>query len=88
MLFSVLYDIYERIIPIGSIKPLFHLSQKPTRKLAASAFKYSDWRNVLAASLRVVFCGEWKRALICETIEFFYMTNLKNQFLCVFLKGL
>ena len=45
-------------------KPLFHSSQKPTRKLAASAFKYCDWMKVLAASLRVGFCDEWKRAFI------------------------
>ena len=33
------------------VKPLFHLSQKPTRKLAASAFKYcNQWMKVLAAS--------------------------------------
>ena len=44
------------------LKPLFHSSQKPTRKLAASAFKYCDWMKVLAASLRVGFCDEWKRA--------------------------
>ncbi len=36
---------------------------KPTHKLAASAFKYSDWMKVLAASLLVGFCDEWKRAL-------------------------
>ena len=44
-------------------KPLFHSSQKSTRKLAATAFKYCDWMKVLAASLRVGFCDEWKRAL-------------------------
>ena len=32
-----------------------------TRKPAASAFKYCDWMKVLAASLRVGFCDEWKR---------------------------
>jgi hypothetical protein len=36
---------------------------KPTHKLAASAFKYSDWMKVLAASLLVGFCDEWNRAL-------------------------
>ena len=46
-----------------TVKPLFHSLQKPTRKLAASAFKYYDWMKVLAASLRVGFCDEWKRAL-------------------------
>ena len=35
---------------IHLLKPLFHSSQKPTRKLAASAFKYCDWMKVLAAS--------------------------------------
>ena len=45
------------------LKSLFHSSQKPTRKLAASAFKYCDWMKVLAASLRVGFSDEWKRAL-------------------------
>ena len=29
------------------IKPLFHSSQKPAGKLAASAFKYCDWMKVL-----------------------------------------
>ncbi len=43
------------------LKPLFHSSQKPTRKLAASAFKYCGWMKVLAASLRVGFRNEWKR---------------------------
>jgi hypothetical protein len=28
----------------------FHSSQKPTRKLAATAFKYCDWMKVLAAT--------------------------------------
>ncbi len=40
------------------VKPLFHSSQKPARKLAASAFKYCDWMKVLAESLRVDFCDE------------------------------
>ncbi len=44
------------------VKPLFHSSQKPTRRLAASAFKYCDWIKVLAASLLVSFCDEWRRA--------------------------
>ena len=35
---------------IHLLKPLFHSSQKPIRKLAASAFKYCDWMKVLAAS--------------------------------------
>ena len=51
------------VLPLrGRLKPLFHSSQKPTRKLAASAFKYCDWMKVLAASLRVGFGDEWKRA--------------------------
>ncbi len=33
------------------LKPLFHSSQKPTRKPAASAFKYYDWLKVLASQL-------------------------------------
>ncbi len=33
-------------------------------KLAASAFKYCDWMKVLAASLRVDFCDEWKRGVM------------------------
>ncbi len=45
-----------------SFKPLFHSSQKPIRKLAASSFTYCDWMKVLAASLRVGFCDKWKRA--------------------------
>ena len=45
---------------------LFHLSQKPTGKLAASAFKYCDWMKVLAAGLRVGFCDEWRRAFIAR----------------------
>ena len=45
------------------LKSLFHSSQKPTRKLAASAFKYCDWMKVLAASLQVSFCDKWKGAL-------------------------
>ncbi len=51
------------------VKPLFHSMQKPTRKLAASAFKYCDWMKVLAASLRVGFCDEWKRALKLYSIN-------------------
>ena len=51
---------YDERIHLG-VKPLFHSSQKPTRKLATSAFKYCDWMKVLAASWRVGFCDEWKR---------------------------
>ena len=46
----------------SSVRPLFHSSPKPTRKLAASAFNYYTWMNVFAASLRVGFCDEWKKA--------------------------
>ncbi len=35
---------------LQAAKPLFHSSQKPTRKLTASVFKYCDWMKVLAAS--------------------------------------
>ena len=48
---------------LANLKPLFHSSQKPTRKLAASAFKHCDWMKVLAASLRVGFRDERKKAL-------------------------
>ena len=48
-------------VQIKSFKPLFHSSQKPTRKLAASAFKYCDWMKVLAANLRISYRDEWKR---------------------------
>ena len=47
-----------------SVKPLFHSSQKPTRKHVASAFKYCDWMKVLAASLQIGLCDEWKRAFV------------------------
>ncbi len=43
---------------------LFHSSQNGEGKLTASAFKYCDWKKVLAASLRVGFYDEWKRALM------------------------
>ncbi len=32
---------------LTELKPLFHSSQKPTRKPAASAFKYCDWMKVI-----------------------------------------
>ena len=51
------------VISFIVLKHLFHSSQKPTGKLAASAFRYCDWINVLAASLQVGFCDEWKRGL-------------------------
>ena len=35
------------------VKPVFHSSQKLTRKLTTSSFKYCDWMKVLAASLPV-----------------------------------
>ncbi len=40
---------------------VLHSSQKPTRKLAASAFKYRDWMKVLAASS---FVMSGKEALV------------------------
>ena len=40
-----------------SVKGSFPLIAR--NELPASAFKYCDWINVLAASLRVVFCDEW-----------------------------
>ena len=55
--------------PTYWLKPLFHSSQKPACKLAASAFKYCDWMKVLAASLRVGFCDEWKRAFTLVNLE-------------------
>ena len=57
--------------PVAEVdaKPLFHSSQKPTRKLAASAFKCCDWMKVLAASLRVGFCDEWKRGVTIGTLN-------------------
>ena len=45
------------------LKPLFHSSQKPTRKLAARTFIQSQYLKALAASLQVGFCDEWKRGL-------------------------
>ncbi len=44
-----------------SLKPLFHSSQKPTRKLAARTFIQSQYLKAFAASLRVGFCDEWTR---------------------------
>ena len=55
---------------LAGLKPLFHSSQKPTRKLAASAFKYCDWMKVLAASLRVGFCDEMKKAFTDISIPY------------------
>ena len=51
------------------LKHLFHSSQKPTRKLAASAFKYCDWMKVRAASLWAGFCDEYKRGLSSDKIK-------------------
>ena len=50
------------LIARDRLKSLFHSSQKPTRKLAAITFIQSQYLNVLAVNLRVVFCDEWKRA--------------------------
>ena len=59
-------------LPVRSLllKPLFHSLQKPTRKLAASPFKYCDWMKVLAASLGVGFCDEWKRGFIVVAFKY------------------
>ena len=40
---------------VRCLKPLFHSSQKPTRKLPANAFKYCDWMkvSVLFSSLSI-----------------------------------
>ncbi len=42
---------------------VFHSSQNLTRKLAAGTLIQSQELKALAASLRVGFCDEWKRAL-------------------------
>ena len=44
-------------------KASFPLIAKASSQASASALNHSDWMKVLAASLRVVFCVEWKRAL-------------------------
>jgi hypothetical protein len=41
-------------------KPLFHTTQKPTHKLAVTAFKHCDGVKIVAESLRVSCCDEWK----------------------------
>ena len=40
------------------IKPLFHSSQNPIRKLAASAFDYCDPMKVLACKLAFAMSGK------------------------------
>ncbi len=45
-----------------------NIHRQPTCKLAASAFKDSNWMKVLAGSLRVGFCDEWKNALNLVTV--------------------
>jgi hypothetical protein len=47
-------------ILFATLKPLFHSSQKPTRKLAARTFIQSQYVKELAERLRVGFCDEWK----------------------------
>ena len=42
------------------VRSLFHSSQKPTRKLAATTFTQSQCLKALAPSLRVGFCDKWK----------------------------
>ena len=54
---------------VNIVKPLYHSSQKPARKPAASAFKYCDWMKVLTASLRVGFCDEWKGPLVALKLD-------------------
>ena len=48
---------------VGMLKPLFHSSPRPTRKLVARTFIQSQYLKALTASLRVGFCDEWKRGL-------------------------
>ena len=54
------------------LKALFHSSQNPTRKLAASLYfeLVSQYLKALAVSLRVGFCDEWKRGLIQPPLKF------------------
>ena len=47
--------------PIYPLKPLFHSSQDPNRKLTARTFIQSQYVKELAASLGDPFCNEWKR---------------------------
>ncbi len=64
-----------------AFKPLFHSSQKLTRKLAVRTFIQSQYLKGLAVSLRVGFCDEWKRGLI-------YSTSEENSLeLCSYIKG-
>ncbi len=55
-----LHRLFGDVIMAVQIKPLFHSSQKPTRKLAARTFTQSQYLKALAASLRVSFCVEGK----------------------------
>ena len=52
---------WQEVALFAFLKPLFHSSQKPTRKLAARTFIQSQYLKVLVASLRVGFCDKWKR---------------------------
>ena len=54
-------------------KALFHLSLKPTRKLAARAYIQSQYLKELAASLRVGFCDEWKRGFNDELLKILHL---------------
>ncbi len=38
-------------------------SQLASWQRVSSDFEYCDWMKVLAASLRIGFCDEWKRAV-------------------------
>ena len=50
------------------VRSLFHSSQKPTRKLAATTFIQSQCLKALAPSLRIGFCDKWK-SRIPETLH-------------------
>ena len=64
-------------VNMRSLKSLFHSSQKLTRKLAARTFIQSQYLKALAASLRVGFCGEWKRSFTSapRSDELTYLRN-------------
>ena len=44
-------------------KASFPLIAKANSQAHSECFQYCDWLKVLAASLRVGFCDEWKRAI-------------------------
>ncbi len=57
------------------LKPLFHSSQKPTRKLAARTFIQSEYLKALA----VGFCDEWKRRLSSRIVDTFSTYRSNNE---------